>query len=115
MEFFGSIEWEAIEILTSALVTQLCGSSRFLRRFLGANSVWGESCGGGILNGDGSHVVCSVCCDLSSASCEQQLIGDGIGSVPDPSCKARSSNLIDSVIAISRTFCEKRWKKSDPN
>lgn len=33
--------------LTSELVKQFCGSSRFLRRFRGANSVWGESCGGG--------------------------------------------------------------------
>lgn len=33
--------------LTSELVKQFCGSSRFLRRFRGANSVCGESCGGG--------------------------------------------------------------------
>lgn len=32
---------------TSELVKQFCGSSRFLRRFRGANSVCGESCGGG--------------------------------------------------------------------
>lgn len=39
--------WKCIGLLTSELVKQFCGSSRFLRRFRGANSVCGESCGGG--------------------------------------------------------------------
>lgn len=47
-------KWK-MNLLTSELARQFCGSSRFLRRLRGANSVCGESCGGGGI-ADGSCI-----------------------------------------------------------
>lgn len=38
---------------------------------------------------------------------------DGIGIDPEPSFTARLSNLIDSVVAINNTFCERKENITD--
>lgn len=82
----------ANEKLTSELVRQFCGSSRFLRRFRGANSVCGESCGGGGI-ADGSSNLLDVDDDKNIDSRSNSAVR------MSSCCVSVANNDCDSVVS----------------
>lgn len=91
------------KIFTSEFAKQLCGSSRFRRRFLGASSACGESGGGGgIFTGSSNGPVLLFDWSLNV---EAIIISDGAKFCSFVSPSSSSTASADSSSTLSGSFC----------